>query len=65
MGKRSGNTNTGQGVKGKKSKTISDDAGGKNVRPDVQKSCTASNVTPPVVETVSPVHPVSTSLGAW
>ena len=31
MGKRGGHTNTGEGVKGKKARTTSDDAGGKSV----------------------------------
>jgi hypothetical protein len=31
MGKRDGNTNTGEGVKGKKVRTTSDDVGGKSV----------------------------------
>ena len=31
MGKRGGNTNTGEGVKGKQARTTSDDAGGKSV----------------------------------
>jgi hypothetical protein len=31
MDKRGGHTNTGEGVTGKKARTISDDAGGKSV----------------------------------
>ena len=39
MGKRGGHTNTGEGVKGKKARTTSDDAGGKSVS---ENSCIRS-----------------------
>ena len=47
MGKRAGNTNTGEGVKGKKVRTTSDDAGGKSASEKSKSTgkCVSENST--------------------